>query len=347
MFAKTPHKNQATSQANGRQNRNRVLLPLLASLLLLVAFASASCSLFGGLKSMQVSSTKDALAEMTQTADSGGSTLSVLATQTAMAEVPSQTPAPPTPFPTFTPTFTPTAQPPTPTETQPPVEADTGAQPTTTPETPAGKIRFEEGATSAYVRKLISAGEKHHYLVRALGGQFLVVSVSSPDEDVYLVVKGMQEGQTLLAASDKETDWSGRLPSSQEYLVTVITTNPDTDYFLSIEVPAHIYFDPGAYSGTVEGYVEVNETFHPDVPTRVRYRARAFGGQTMTVELYSPHLDDLSVGIVGQDDGQVYLRYEVKNSGGEIVLPSDQAYFIDVYAVNGVSTAFTLVLTIK
>jgi hypothetical protein len=339
MIIEDPHTIETTTQ-----RRPRVLLPGLA-FLLLVAFISLSCSLFNGLKSMRVLPTLEAQMEMGQTSQPNIDLLSELATQTAEAAESSGTSAVPTAFPTFTPTQNEPS--PTPTETQPPADADSGAQPTTTPETPVGKIRFAEGATSAYVYKLIDAGEKHHYLVRALEGQFLLLTLSSSDEDVYLGVKGMSSGQILLDESDQATDWEGRLPASQEYLITVTSDNADTDYFLSIEVPAHIYFDRGAYSDTIDGYIKVNKTFHPDVLTRVRYRARAAGGQTMTVELYSPKLDDLSVGIVGQDDGVTYLDYEDSNSGGEIVLPSDQAYFIDVYAVNGVSTEFTLVLTIR
>lgn len=339
MIAKDPHTIQTSTQTH-----LRVLLPGVA-FLLVVALVSLSCDLSNGLKGMRVVSTDQAQIDMTQSSQSIAGTLSVFATQTAEAEALNATPAAPTAFPTFTPTQSESSA--TPTDTQPSADADSGVHPTTTPETPAGKIRFAEGATSAYVRKLIAAGEKHHYLVRALENQFLVLAVSSPDEDVYLGVKGVADGEVLLAESAEASDWSGRLPSSQEYLVTLTTDNADTDYFLSIEVPAHIYFDLGAYSDTIEGYINVNQTFHPDILTRVRYRARAFGGQTMTVELSSPNLDDLSVGIVGQDDGETYLRYEVANNGGEIVLPSDQAYFIDVVAVNGVSTEFTLKLTIK
>jgi hypothetical protein len=61
----------------------------------------------------------------------------------------------------------------------------------------------------------------------------------------------------------------------------------------------------------------------------------------------SSNLDDLSMGIYGQQDGLAYVRFEVKNSGGELVLPSTQGYFLEVYAVNGKSTAFTLDVTIQ
>jgi hypothetical protein len=91
----------------------------------------------------------------------------------------------------------------------------------------------------------------------------------------------------------------------------------------------------------------VDETFHPDVMTRVRYMAYAFSGQTMTVELSSPNLNDLSMGISGKKTGEVYVHHQVLNSGGEFVLPATQHYYLDIYSISGTSTSFTLKLTIK
>jgi hypothetical protein len=81
--------------------------------------------------------------------------------------------------------------------------------------------------------------------------------------------------------------------------------------------------------------------------TRVRYLAYASAGQTMEVTLRSPHLDDLAFGIIGQKDGQAYIRYQIKNNGGQVHLPVTQGYYLDVYSVTGLSTAFTLDITIR
>jgi hypothetical protein len=132
-----------------------------------------------------------------------------------------------------------------------------------------------------------------------------------------------------------------------DYLISLTTQNPDTYYFLSVEIPANIHFQPGAYSATIDGFIDVDTFFHPDVMTRIRYLANAFAGQTMTIDLNSADLDDLSLGVVGQQDGQVYIRYQVKNSGGEVYSPISQGYYLDVYSTGGKSTAFSLEITIK
>lgn len=183
--------------------------------------------------------------------------------------------------------------------------------------------------------------------MRALKGQTLILATSSPNKDVYLDVKGVQDGQHLLWVSSETTYWFGTLPKTQDYLITLTTSNPDTNYFLSVEIPANITFEKGEYSSTVDGYIDVDERFDPGVMTRIRYLVYAFAGQTMTVELSSPELNNLSMAISGQEDGQAYIRYQVKNNGGELELPTTQGYYLDVYATAGESTDFTLEVTIK
>jgi len=266
-------------------------------------------------------------------------TLSHLATQTMQAGEPSETPVPPSPFPS------PTDTPVTPTATStavPPTDFPAGIAPDL-----YTKVRFNSGATSAYFQKWIKSGGQHVYHVRALAGQTMILTASSPGDDVTLAVRGLDDGKRLVDATSHVSYWFGTLPKSQVYEITLTTHNPETYYFLSIEIPANIHFKTGAYSGTVEGYIQVHTDFHPEVMTRVRYLAYAFGGQTMTVKLTSTNLEDLSVGIYGQDDGQVYLGYQIKNSGGEVDLPSNQGYYIDVYSTTGKSVSFTLKVTIK
>ena len=261
--------------------------------------------------------------------------LSDMATQTSQAVQPTVTPVPPSPSPTFTatvPTQTPTAS---------------SAVLSTHPSGLVDKIRFSSGATSAYFQKSITSGEQHLYTIRALKDQTMIVTASSPGNDVYVDIEGLTGGEHLLRSSEKVTSWSGKLPQNQVYQISLTTDNPDTYYFLLVEVPAVIRFKIGAYSDSVNGYIQGNTAFYPGVITRVRYQAYALEGQTMTVKLVSSNLDDLSLGIVGQRDGKEYLNYEVKNTVGELVLPVSQNYYLDVYAINGTSTSFNLEITIK
>ena len=313
--------------------------------LVLVWGAILGCN-FSGISNRQVlTETPGARTGTAQAVRGIQETLSSLATQTASAVQVEATQAPPSPTPTSTPP-TPTITPLTPTAT------NTSLPPTSAPATRAPQvltdvIHFRKGGTSAYLEKPIRPGAPHLYSIRALADQTLILTATSPGSDVFLGLKGLQDGVKLLRSNAGVSYWTGVLPKTQDYQITVTTSNPDTYYFLSVEIPANIRFATGAYSATIDGYLDVDQDYHPAVMTRVRYLAYAFAGQTMTVELTSPNLEALSLGIVGQGDGQAYIRYEVKNSAAELFLPATQGYYLDVYGVNGVSTAFALKVTIR
>ena len=347
---------------------NRLRLPnlqpkkvwLFILLILCIILGSIiSCSLISNLRKPAPDATPTPNASTTQAAYEQQVNLAVIATQTAQALLLSSTPYPPTASPTGSPTSTSSPVPPTPspspTETSTPETptatntplTPTALPPTQTPVVAWNRINFRKGGTSIYMQKTINAGIQHANIVWAKKGQTMILSVSSPNQDVTLELRGLQGGQQLIWSGSQTTYWWGTLPELQDYMITLTTQNPDTYYFLSVEVPANINFETGAYSATVDGYVDVDTTFHPGVMTRVRYLAYASAGQTMKVKLKSPNLNALSFGIIGQKDGQAYIGYQVKNNGGEILLPTSQGYYLDVYAIDGQSTEFTLELTIQ
>ena len=317
-----------------------------------------ACDLMSNLPNLALDGTATANASTAQAAHEAQVDLAVLATQTAQASRPSSTPNPPTSTPSSspipptltetTPLDTPTATntPETPTMTNSP-PTETPLAPTLTPVLMSSRLHFRQGGTAINLQVPIHAGVQHAYTVWAKKGQTMIISVSSPNQDVNLDLRGMQGGQQLVWPASQTTYWWDTLPASQDYAITITTQNPDTYYFLSLEVPANIYFETGAISATIDGYVDVDTAFHPNVLTRVRYLAYASAGQTMTIKLKSPNLDDLSLGVVGQMDGQAYIGYQVKNNGGEIILPTSQGYYLDIYGINGQSTEFTLELTIQ
>jgi hypothetical protein len=53
---------------------------------------------------------------------------------------------------------------------------------------PGNPLYFRQGGTSTYVQKPIKYGNKHRYSIRAIGEQTMILTVSSPNKDVYLDV---------------------------------------------------------------------------------------------------------------------------------------------------------------
>jgi len=302
---------------------------------LMIWGSATGCSLIGGSDDSDNDSFIAAQTSTAQAIEDSLINLNTLGTQTAQAVQATVTPIQASPFPTFTPTI------------EPPTLTPSVVPPPINPPGLINKIRFPSGGTSAYYQRSITSGEQHLYNIRALKDQTLIVVADSPEDDVFLGVRGLDGGEQLLWSSEQVSSWYGTLPQNQVYQINLTTNNPDTYYSLLVEVPGSMRFNPGAYSKTVDGYIEVYADIYPEVITRVRYQAYAFAGQTMTVKLTSPNLDDLSLGIEGQQDGQTYLSYEVKNASGELLLPTTQAYYLDVYAVKGKSTPFTLEVIIK
>jgi len=216
------------------------------------------------------------------------------------------------------------------------------------PECPSpNAIHFKSGGTFSFVQKSIKAGEKRTYTLIASAGQTMIVGVASPDHDVFIGVKGVQGGQQLVLNSSQIDSWTGTLPQTQTYQITLTTNNPDTYYFLTVEIPANIRFEPGSYGTTVAGHIEIfNDTPSTSVDNHVTYLVYASAGQTMDIKLFSPNIDALSLGVYGQDDGQPYLRYEVKNEGYHGVVPATQGYYLKVFSFKK-STDFTLEITIN
>jgi hypothetical protein len=209
------------------------------------------------------------------------------------------------------------------------------------------EINFRTGGTSSFHQVTIKSGEQHIYSFQANEGQLMILTASSPNHDVFFGLKGVDDGQHLLFPTALSSYWVGELPKTQEYLITLITNNPDTYYFLSVEIPAIIKFQPGSDSIEIDGYIDVDTEFYPDMMTRVRYLVYASEGQTMTIELYSPNIDNLTIGVMGQQDGQQYVSYRIRyRSGVEINVPVSQEYFLDVYST-GVTTDFSLKISIK
>jgi hypothetical protein len=216
------------------------------------------------------------------------------------------------------------------------------------PECPSSNaIRFKRCGTYTFTKNVIKAGEKQTYTLNASAGQTMILGALSQNHDVFIGIRGVQGGQQLVSNGSRLDYWTGILPQTQTYQITITTINPDTYYFLEVEIPVTVRFKDGAYSATIQGHLEIFED-PPDVggvDNHVTYLINASAGQTMDVKLSSPNIDVLSLAVYGQDDGQPYQRYVIKNNGFHGVLPVTQGYYLKVVSFKK-STDFTLEITI-
>ena len=96
------------------------------------------------------------------------------------------------------------------------------------------RVIFDEGATERLVVGNVATADADRFFVRAAGEQRMTLSVASATGEVTVTVSG-SDG----AAFDEPPGaaWSGVLPSTQDYLVDVVTDGGAATYELTIAIP--------------------------------------------------------------------------------------------------------------
>ena len=98
------------------------------------------------------------------------------------------------------------------------------------------RIQFARGATATTVNGELARRGIDRYVLTAMAGQLMQVAVNSSGEAVVLAMQG-EDGMILLNRGNGEADWSGVLPKSQDYIVSVISTGSAADYSLTVTIP--------------------------------------------------------------------------------------------------------------
>ncbi len=208
------------------------------------------------------------------------------------------------------------------------------------------EVQFPHGGTSFLTSGMITSAVKHCFLLGAGANQLLTVSASSAEDNMLIDVFTGDDMAAVIPRSPPSSQWVGLLPATQGYLIVLTTTGTTADYFLSIELPANLILEPPQNSLEINGGITINQNFHPDILTRVRYRLYVPAGRTLSVNLTPPELSDLSLGIYGEFDGQPYKRFEILGNDFSLEMPVSQYYYLDIYGVSGVDSPFKLQLNI-
>lgn len=269
------------------------------------------------------------------------------------------TPVPQLVFPTFPPTVTPevltaTVGAPAATENIPPtVMPPTAAKaPTMTPGTssqlPSGpaptavpgavRLAFAKGSTAEVLQGAIQPGQVKYYVVGAMQGQPLIVSVDSNNHDVTYSIIGRKDNITLVNAAQKISTWQTILATTQDYLITLYPGGSGENYTLNVVIPARITFQSGATSASVQGST-------PD-GLIVSYVLRALAGQQMDIKLNSPDGNSV-LAVYGYQDGQPYLRSVVEQTTFSMKLPTTEDYIIQVAPRAGQVANYSMTVTVK
>lgn len=245
--------------------------------------------------------------------------LPLTATNSVPTIAPSATALPATSIPTTQPTAAPTST--------------VGAEATTVPT----RINFAAGATEIEVPGHVEAGGVVSYILQAEKGQPMTVMINSFNNDVYLTIYGVDDGQPLVRAASDSTIFGTTLTATQDYIIEAVAGGGATDFDMVIEIPQRITFAPGGVSAEVKGAASAG--------TVVSYVLKAQAGQTMTATLTSS-TNDVFLTIYGVDDGQPLVRSALGQTTWTGQLPGTQDYIIKAVQTDE-AVDYTLTVTVK
>lgn len=100
------------------------------------------------------------------------------------------------------------------------------------------RISFSPGDTSATVEGALVRGDRDSYLLGAQSGQQMWVHIASVENNAVFAVYEPGSERTLPGAGERDdaTDWSGELPTSGDYKVTVGGTRGNASYTLEVSI---------------------------------------------------------------------------------------------------------------
>lgn len=94
------------------------------------------------------------------------------------------------------------------------------------------RIRFARGRTTKVIKDAVVRGTRDRYLLRASAGQTLIVHITSLENNAVFDVRAPR-GRTL---AEEATDWTGELPRSGDYVISVGGTRGNASYTLEVTI---------------------------------------------------------------------------------------------------------------
>ena len=100
------------------------------------------------------------------------------------------------------------------------------------------RAKFPLGESSTVLEGSVMPGERNGYLLEAQAGQQMTVHVTSAEDNAAFIIQAPGGAQTLIGAgeSDDAMDWSGELPTSGDYKISVEGKRGKASYRLDVSI---------------------------------------------------------------------------------------------------------------
>ncbi len=210
------------------------------------------------------------------------------------------------------------------------------------------RIAFPPGGTTATIQGATATPGQDRFVLRALAGQTMLVSITAPQGPAIVIIYGA-DGDVLISDHAGATSWSGQLRTTQDYFIdtrsvgnavvpfTLTVTIPPPGAEAPTPTPKRISFLPGGTTAIMQSALASNDID--------RWVLRALAGQTMTVNTATTQGQVILI-IWGVQDGNVLISDHAGATSWTGQLPTTEDYYIDVRSVGSVTANYTLQVTI-
>jgi hypothetical protein len=97
------------------------------------------------------------------------------------------------------------------------------------------RVKFPRGRTTAILKGTLSPDMPRHYALKARAGQTMTVHLASPGKKARFTLYPSGQAHPLDGAKDR-MDWSGELPDSGDYVITVMPVSGRANYTLEVTI---------------------------------------------------------------------------------------------------------------
>ncbi len=100
------------------------------------------------------------------------------------------------------------------------------------------RIKFKKGEYYTTVENAVARGEIYTYVVGASKGQFMTITVMSPEDNAEFYILNAKTWQYMEGATEDNPAkrWEGVLPASGDYQIVVGSSRGGSDYKLQVVI---------------------------------------------------------------------------------------------------------------
>lgn len=100
------------------------------------------------------------------------------------------------------------------------------------------RIKFKKGEYYTNIEGAVARGEVYSYLVGASKGQFMTITIMSPEDNAVFYILRTDNWQYMYGATEDNptTRWEGVLPAGCDYQIVVGSNRGGSEYTLQVVI---------------------------------------------------------------------------------------------------------------